>query len=290
MAKLPAFMFYPGDWMKDPNLKRCSHAAKGVWIDMLCLLHECEERGVFQTAGQAWSDEEIAQAVGGRLDVTLPCIRELVDKAVADRNTSGAIFCRRMVRDENKRRLCSEAGKKGGNPTLIGHSKGHPKGERKGNTKGESTPSSSVLVSITEKDNERVTRAREPSLSMVQTFPPGYTPTSGWTVGFFRFYEAYPSSVRRRDLANYWRDNNLEPLTEAILAGLERWKGCGWWKRGKTHGMRSWLENRKWEDEPPADEQPVSAAASAPQQSGFLPPITPEELAAILADKQPRVK
>ena len=31
--KLPAFQFYPGDWRKDPNLCRCSHAAKGVWID-----------------------------------------------------------------------------------------------------------------------------------------------------------------------------------------------------------------------------------------------------------------
>lgn len=28
--KLPAFQFYPGDWRKDPNLCRCSHAAKGV--------------------------------------------------------------------------------------------------------------------------------------------------------------------------------------------------------------------------------------------------------------------
>ena len=33
--KLPAFQFYPGDWRKDPNLCRCSHAAKGVWIDMI---------------------------------------------------------------------------------------------------------------------------------------------------------------------------------------------------------------------------------------------------------------
>jgi hypothetical protein len=33
MGKLPAFMFYPGDWQKDPCLRRCSKAAKSVWMD-----------------------------------------------------------------------------------------------------------------------------------------------------------------------------------------------------------------------------------------------------------------
>jgi hypothetical protein len=38
--KLPAFLFYPGDWMKDPQLRACSPAARGIWIDLLCAMHE----------------------------------------------------------------------------------------------------------------------------------------------------------------------------------------------------------------------------------------------------------
>ena len=54
-AKFPAFQFYPADWAKDPNLRRCRKAEKGLWVDMLCLMHECEERGFLVSAGTPWS-------------------------------------------------------------------------------------------------------------------------------------------------------------------------------------------------------------------------------------------
>lgn len=39
----PSFQFYPGDWRKNANLNRCSHAARGVWVDVLCVLHDSDE-------------------------------------------------------------------------------------------------------------------------------------------------------------------------------------------------------------------------------------------------------
>jgi hypothetical protein len=113
MGKLPAFMFYPGDWQKDPCLRRCSKAAKGVWMDMLCLLFECPVRGVFvDSSGKPWSDEEIAEAIGGDIGANLGHITELVSKGVAQRDTRGAIFSRRMVRDEQNRRSATERKRK----------------------------------------------------------------------------------------------------------------------------------------------------------------------------------
>jgi hypothetical protein len=113
MGKLPAFMFYPGDWQKDPCLRRCSKAAKGVWMDLLCLLFECPVRGVFVDAsGKPWSDEEIAEAIGGDIGANLGYIAELVSKGVAQRDTRGAIFSRRMVRDEQNRRSATERKRK----------------------------------------------------------------------------------------------------------------------------------------------------------------------------------
>ena len=104
MGKLPAFMFYTGDWLKDPTLSRCSPAARGIWIDMLCLMFECEERGVLSSGSRPWSDPEIAAAVRGDTQEVLSCLRELLDKGVAHRNESGAVYSRRLVRDEETRK------------------------------------------------------------------------------------------------------------------------------------------------------------------------------------------
>lgn len=110
-VKLPAFQFYTGDWLKDPNLRRCSLAARGVYIDMLCLMFECEIRGVLATNGVAWSEREIAATISGEPSQLLSCVEELLRKGVVSRDdadgnstgTPGSIYSRRMVRDEKSR-------------------------------------------------------------------------------------------------------------------------------------------------------------------------------------------
>lgn len=103
MAKLPAFQFYPGDWMKDPGVRRCSHAARGVWVDMLCLMFECESRGVLVTGSSPWSLDEVVAAIGGNADVTRACVVELVAKGVCRVREDGAYYSHRMVKDEADR-------------------------------------------------------------------------------------------------------------------------------------------------------------------------------------------
>lgn len=103
--------------MKDPNLRRCSRAARGMWIDMLCIMFECEDRGVFSTGGSPWTNEDIAAAVGGDIAEGLACIDELLRKGVAHRNQAGAILCKRMVRDEQIRQERVKAGSNGGSKT-----------------------------------------------------------------------------------------------------------------------------------------------------------------------------
>lgn len=48
MPSLPSFQFYPADWRNDLALRACSFAARGVWIDIICLLHTADEYGVFR--------------------------------------------------------------------------------------------------------------------------------------------------------------------------------------------------------------------------------------------------
>jgi len=125
---LPWFKFFPGDWIREPKLRRCSLAAQGVWINLICLSYECEEVGVFSTAGQPWPDRDVAAAVGGDIAEILRAIDELIAKRVLERSKGGSLMCPRVVRDEEFRRKCSVAGKKGGgNPSLKSTSKGSSK-------------------------------------------------------------------------------------------------------------------------------------------------------------------
>lgn len=103
MGKMPASLFYWGDFVRDPNVRRCTHAEVGVWIRTLCLMFEAERKGVLSTNGVPWTDEEICLAIGGRYEETLNCVTALVTKGVASRNEDGSLVSRRMYRDEKER-------------------------------------------------------------------------------------------------------------------------------------------------------------------------------------------
>jgi hypothetical protein len=141
MAKLPAFQFYVGDWMKDPALRACGPAARGLWMDMLCLMFETARRGYLQhTTGAPVTPEQLARMTGCTADEVTHLLRELEDSGVFSRTENGVIYSRRIARDEDKRAKCVAAGKLGGNPTLKGGLKGGPKGRSKGQSQGGSEP------------------------------------------------------------------------------------------------------------------------------------------------------
>lgn len=84
--KRPSFQFYPGDWKQNSKLRRCSEAARGAWIDILCLLHDADEYGICR-----WPLDEVARAAG----VPLKLAKELVSKDVlkgADKGCEPYIF------------------------------------------------------------------------------------------------------------------------------------------------------------------------------------------------------
>lgn len=84
--KRPSFQFYPADWKNNSKLRRCSEAARGAWIDVLCLLHDFDEYGVCR-----WPLAELARAAG----IPIKLAKELVAKDVlkgADKAAADYIF------------------------------------------------------------------------------------------------------------------------------------------------------------------------------------------------------
>lgn len=120
MAKRPAFQFYPGDWQRDTALRCCSVAARGLWIDMLCIMHQGEPYGHLNVKGTPLEPQALCRMVGATSREVNAWLMELEAAKVFSRTTTGTIFSRRMVSDERIRAARAAGGKLGGNPSLVG--------------------------------------------------------------------------------------------------------------------------------------------------------------------------
>jgi len=133
---------YTDDLLSDEALAGCSIGAFGLWIKLLCLMHKSTQRGYLKLEnGKPFPKEHISRICGCSIEETDHYLEELIDTGACSVTGTGIIYNRRMVREESKRIKCVEAGRRGGNPALKGHSKGAPKGESKGREKGENIAS-----------------------------------------------------------------------------------------------------------------------------------------------------
>ena len=137
--KRPAFQFYPADWRKDMALQSCSIAARGLWVDMLCVAHECEPYGHLTVNGKPMTAAQIGRHTGLTQREAEKLIAELDGAGVTSRTAEGTIYSRRMVRDEDLRNRRAEGGKAGSEHGIKGAEYG-VKGGRPANGRGVSEP------------------------------------------------------------------------------------------------------------------------------------------------------
>ena len=116
--KRPSFQFYPADWLRDTALRSCSPGARGLWIDMICFMHEGNPYGHLKVGNKVILPPNLASMVGATLPDVVGWLDELNQAGVYDFAESGEIFSKRMVRDECLRNKRAEGGKLGGNPNL----------------------------------------------------------------------------------------------------------------------------------------------------------------------------
>jgi hypothetical protein len=114
----PWMKFYPSDWRSEPRLRLVSMAARGLWVEMLCIMHESDPRGDLTVGGVALDAAKLARMVGEGEEMVSALLAELKEAGVYSTRKNGVIFSRRMEKDEIKRRKLRENGRKGGNPSL----------------------------------------------------------------------------------------------------------------------------------------------------------------------------
>lgn len=180
--KRPSFQFYPADWLRDTSLRVCSVGARGLWIDMLCFMHDGTPYGYLKVGPKVILPANLASMVGATLLETEGWLKELEEVEAFSRDDDGCIFCRRMIRDEEVRNKRAAGGILGGNPAL----KVDPRLTSKVNQKP--TPSSSSPSSSSKFIKPTLEEVREYGLSLN---PPFLKPEKwlafyegkGWLVG-----------------------------------------------------------------------------------------------------------
>lgn len=114
----PWMKFYPSDWRADPALRMCSVGARGLWMEMLCVMHEATPRGSLVVNGRSVNERQLAGLAGCSVDDVASMLSELEDAGVFSREEDGTIFSRRMRRDDEKSERDKANGKAGGHPDI----------------------------------------------------------------------------------------------------------------------------------------------------------------------------
>ena len=119
----PWMKFYTVDWMGEPKLKLVSRAARSLWIDMLCLMHQAGT-GRLEMAGRPMTEKELAAVLGDNPRTTRKLLAELAAARVSVVVDGSFVASSRMIEDVEKLEKDRSNGRKGGNPDIK--TKGKP--------------------------------------------------------------------------------------------------------------------------------------------------------------------
>ena len=191
MSKLPAIQFYVGDWRKDAGIQSMDYFARGLWFEFLCVMHESDRRGYLLINGKKPTNEQLVRLFGLDKQILTTHLSLFLDVGVASQEEdTGVLFNRRMVRDEEIRRVRAECGKKGGNPALVNQKP--TTGVKQSSTTGVKvlpTPSVAVAVSASALKTETdVPTGTNGNLDKQKKYDLDFNPIAIWYDLFFKAY------------------------------------------------------------------------------------------------------
>ena len=119
---LPYFPFYIGDWRKATDVQALPRDVQYTWLDMLFFMWESSERGYLTINGKPIGTDALARMM--KIDKILleQNLKHLSDFGIYSiRESDGAIYCRKMVKDQQIRISRQKAGSIGGKKSFASH-------------------------------------------------------------------------------------------------------------------------------------------------------------------------
>ena len=113
----PWLKFYPNDWLGEPKLKLVSRAARSLWIDMVCLMHQ-SGTGRLEVSGRPMTQKELSDILGDNPRTTRKLMLELSKAQVSIVVDGSFVASSRVIEDFEKSERDKSNGRKGGNPAL----------------------------------------------------------------------------------------------------------------------------------------------------------------------------
>lgn len=101
MSKLPWFKFNPSKWITDPELSKCTPATRGVWIDLLCAMHQSGRSG--ELSGTTDQIARLGRCSTAELTQALTELQTTGTADVTFRNTNVTVINRLMKREAKDR-------------------------------------------------------------------------------------------------------------------------------------------------------------------------------------------
>ena len=112
-SKSTSFEFYPSDWMTDPGLRMCSLEARGLWIDLICLMQLSEKKGFLLIGNQKINEEKLRKMFGISKKKIEFLMTELLNYNLIKVDEDGTYFCKRIADNEHIKQVRSIAGQMG---------------------------------------------------------------------------------------------------------------------------------------------------------------------------------
>jgi hypothetical protein len=228
--------FYPRDWRGDQSLRAVSVAARGLWMECLCIMHEARPYGHLVLNGVPVEGDTLARMTGVPVDEVSALMAELRQAGVLSVTGKGVVFSRRMTKDHAR----AQKGRKAANRRWA---------QVSGDVEQSEAPNRSPSGSPTTQKPEA--RQQNSSSLRSERAPPG----------FDAFWSAYPHKVGKADAAKAFAKAVKRTDLDTLMAGLKRYAA-------KTDDRpwcnpSTWLNQDRWTDQPAA---PVARAGPAPQQ------------------------